>query len=324
MTELRENIPIDMRQAVEACDVRCEAILEEHLQKVEAQKTPSVIYHYTDEAGFLGILKSRRIRLTDMFGLNDPSELQYGLIHACEVLEEQSTTAHPAAAVFSKKFREVVGAKFCKVAHFFVACFSKSQDDLGQWRAYGNDGKGFALGFDGTLLENAFVQPGKESARGNATFHVNYDDSLLRSLHRQLVKEVLSLIGLPKGRDLNNMIINEFMKELSVVLGLHAIRASIFFKHKAYKNEEEFRFLQLRELNGSLEDLKQRVRNYSFIRFAEFDWMSKNQSVLREIFIGPAADQVAAKLFVQNCLRDNGFDEEKITIKCSTIPYRNA
>ncbi len=30
---------------------------------------------------------------------------------------------------------------------FFVASFSRAADDLGQWRGYGDDGRGFAVGF---------------------------------------------------------------------------------------------------------------------------------------------------------------------------------
>jgi hypothetical protein len=43
-------------------------------------------------------------------------------------------------------------------AHYFLGCFSADSDDLGQWRAYADNGRGFGLGFDTGLLEGAYVK----------------------------------------------------------------------------------------------------------------------------------------------------------------------
>ena len=42
-----------------------------------------------------------------------------------------------------------------QVAHFFVCCFSKAEEDLGQWRAYADNGRGYSIGFDAHMLEQA-------------------------------------------------------------------------------------------------------------------------------------------------------------------------
>ena len=36
--------------------------------------------------------------------------------------------------------------------HTYFCCFSESSDLLSQWRAYGNDGQGVAIGFNAKLL----------------------------------------------------------------------------------------------------------------------------------------------------------------------------
>ena len=43
-------------------------------------------------------------------------------------------------------FRAAVLAE--AASHFFICCFSGDSDDLGQWRAYDDNGQGFALAFD--------------------------------------------------------------------------------------------------------------------------------------------------------------------------------
>lgn len=310
-----------MLEAIEACYQKCEAIVDKFASKMEAEPTPATIYHYTDSAGLLGILESGKIWLTDMFGLNDPTELRHGVGHACEILAGEPQRGHPAAKIFAEKFNMLRDGGVEASAHFFVACFSRDEDDLGQWRAYGDNGGGFTIGFDGTLLEKAFVKQHDEYV--NATFPITYDDAALRDLHQQLVKEVLPLIPMPAGRDLSNGAINEFMKQLSISLSIHVIRAAVFFKHEAYKNEQEYRFLQIRGMDQPIDDLKHRTRRYSLVRFTDFDWKTKDQHALKEIIIGPAADENAAQLFAHNCLRAGGFDPKTVIVRPSKIPYRS-
>lgn len=67
------NVPADMLEVIEACYQRCEALVNSFASKLDAQPVPATVYHYTDSAGLLGILKSGKIWLTDIFGLSDLS-----------------------------------------------------------------------------------------------------------------------------------------------------------------------------------------------------------------------------------------------------------
>jgi hypothetical protein len=324
-TVIKSNVrvPADMVEAIERCHQRCEAIVNDFAREMDAQPAPSTIYHYTNSAGLLGILESGNVRLTNMFGLNDPSELRHGVSHACEILTREAQDGHPAAKIFAQNFSALKDQGVEASAHFFVACFSRDGDDLGQWRAYGDNGQGFAIGFDGGLLEQAFVKHTDGHVSGNATFPVTYNDVVLQSLQQKMVKEAIPLIAMPAGRSLSNAAINEFMKELSVHLSVPVIRAAIFFKHEAYKNEQEYRFLQIRGIDQTTDDLKRWARRHSLIRFAEFDWKTKDQSALREIIVGPAADESVARSFARECLRVGGFDPERVVVRPSRIPYRS-
>jgi Protein of unknown function (DUF2971) len=45
--------------------------------------------------------------------------------------------------------------RLADVVKFFALSFSATFDELGQWRAYADDGRGYALGFDTEKLEGA-------------------------------------------------------------------------------------------------------------------------------------------------------------------------
>jgi hypothetical protein len=81
----------------------------------------------------------------------------------------------PASAVKFEGF--LIDGGIEAAAHFFVSCFSAAGDDLGQWRAFADNGRGFALGFDAELLADAFVAASGLPTSSNQTFHVKYSDS---------------------------------------------------------------------------------------------------------------------------------------------------
>jgi len=208
-----------------------------------------------------------------------------------------------------------------QVAHFFVCCFSKAEEDLGQWRAYADNGRGYSIGFDAHMLEQAFIAkviPGP----GLMTFPVSYGEDELREMHRQLIAEVIPLISMPRGRNLPDEAINAYMTELSFSLSVPILRAALFFKHKAYSHEQEYRFLQLFVAGPAVPDLKYRARPHSLIRYREFDWRNAAPESLKQVMVGPAADRDTAFQFVESCLRKFCRTPECVSINSSRIPYR--
>lgn len=321
ITQEPPAIPSDMLAAIAECTKCCEEIVDEIGTHAETVRTPPIAYHYTDGPGLLGVLESGIIRMTDIFGLNDPTELLHGVQHAQEILIAEATKGYPAAKVFSRDFSSFLNS-LQRIAHMFVACFSHNGDDLGQWRGYGSNGHGFALGFDSELLEARFILHHGERVPNNSTFSIRYDDAALRAVHQRLVRKVLPLIGLPHGRRLDGSVVNEFMKQLSEQFSLYAVRAALFFKHPGYQNEAEYRFLHMRTIDDPLPDLKLRARGHSLIRFIEFNWKNTDQPMLREVVLGPALDEGAARPFVVECLRHAGVDPDGVRIWKSVIPYR--
>jgi hypothetical protein len=164
--------PSELLAAIESCHQQCEEILERLTGEFLEDGTPDRLYHYTDGPGLAGILESGSFRLTDIFDLNDPTEVRHGIEQAGRILAAQARRGHPAAKLFTEKFRRGLREGITELAQMFVACFTTDGDELGQWRAYADNGRGFALEFDGPQLEQAFVALAPETAT-HSTFPVS-------------------------------------------------------------------------------------------------------------------------------------------------------
>jgi hypothetical protein len=316
-----DAIPADMVAASEDFRVKGESIVDAFRSSLEQRPPPDTLYHYTTGAGLSGILCSGTIWLTDIFALNDPSELRHSVNHAIALLQLEARRGHPAAAIFAKQFAEIMAEAPSAVAHFFVGSFSQNGDDLGQWRAYGDNGHGFALEFDRDRLERSFVMPEGRVIESNSTFPISYDDAVVKGICTDLIRAVVPLVAMPHGRRLGNGAINEFMKGLSMQLGLFVLQTALYFKHEAYDDEAEYRFLQLRSINARLDDLKLRASKSSPIRYAEFPWFRLAPTALRQIVVGPAADFASAKHLAEQYLRAARLGDVKIAR--SEVPYRS-
>lgn len=153
----------------------------------------------------------------------------------------------------------------------------------------------------------------------NSTFHVTYEDVVLVDIHRQMIESMFALISLPRGKNLDAAIINSYMQELSVSLSVYALRASLFFKHKAYKHEKEYRFFQIHQADMPPK-VNQRYRSYELVRYREFDWKRLQADAIKKIIICPAAYCPKATRFAKDCLAT--FNLKNVETVCSDIPYR--
>src|SRR6266478_1775716 len=313
-------VPSDMRDAIIKFYSEAQEIIGSFLTKLESYQPPPLVYHYTDDTGLKGILQSGRIWLTDIFSLNDPSELRHSLSRAATILNEKAAAGPPETKIFATDFGALNRA-LPRSAHYFVCSFSEAGDDLGQWRAYADNGRGYALGFITQALEAAFGKGFEATTSTMAAFPVTYDDSTLDVIQRQIIERMFALVSLPRGRDLPKEVIAAYIVELSVALAVNVLHAGLFFKHEPYSNEREYRFLEVHRADVALE-VKLRSRPYSLIRYREFDWKAADPTVVKKIVIGPSANEETARPFAEDCLRQ--FISGKVEIVSSVIPYKAA
>lgn len=103
---------------------------------------PEVLYHYCPSPALPEILRTGLLWLTHQSGLNDLRETVWVVPFIKEQIQRRQTDA-------TKEFFTQVAQQFdlTALSEIFVASFSGDGDVLSQWRAYGMDGDGFAIGF---------------------------------------------------------------------------------------------------------------------------------------------------------------------------------
>lgn len=320
MDEPSTALPENLRAELARFFTDGDAVLTEFVDNLNAAPVPQTIYHYTDWAGLRGILETGTIRFGDIFYLNDPSELRHGVETALVILDEKGTTTKelPELSMFARQFRNILSSGVEAIAHFFVCCFSRNGNDLGQWRSYADNGRGYVLGFDGAALVKAFSA---DCGPNGQTFQITYPDERLKGMQRRLVDLVVPLVSLPRGQGLDEATLNEYMRELQMRLALLVLQSSILFKHPAYMHEDEYRMLQIFPV-GAVTDVKFRNRPYSLARYREYDWKRAAPDALQSIMIGPAADAENAKRFAKDLLRSFHPISKDMEIGESKIPYR--
>ncbi|MGA3262789.1 MAG: DUF2971 domain-containing protein [Terracidiphilus sp.] len=303
--ESKDEYPRDMQKALEKFRCEAEQIIgrdSPFVKSMTSQKPPVSIYHYTNDTGLKGILEHGTLWLSDISSLNDPSELKHGFEIAIKELEKMVADGPPESREFAKDLRSVdIKKKIHEAANFFICSFSLCGDDLGQWRAYADDGHGFVLEFDASALENEFAPD---------SFPLTYNDKKLAEIDRQIIAKMLHLSYLPTIKD-----------NLSIAFMIYTTNAAIYFKHPAYKNEMEYRFLEAFSIDAQ-PCVNWKPRRYSLIKYREYDWRSIASGALKRIIVGPAADQRKASQFAEKCL--HLFPKYgNVPIDYSSIPYRS-
>jgi hypothetical protein len=283
------------------------------------------LYQYTDAAGLEGIVKDQQMWFTSYTHLNDPSEIAYGMNIASELLSEIGQASDPRVGLFCNMVNDLFTHENLRGAFgFFIASFSRERDDLGQWRAYGDNGRGFALGLAPHLFaitdkhdrkphENIFVAP------------VVYGREAARQHHMPAIEQALRIVGsaiesaadIMDDRNVGMPFFDEMGKAL---IASQLIFNSLTIKHEAYKHEQEVRLIIVGEHKYLMPYIATRSRRGDIVPFIKSDMTIHEKGSIDEIVVGPAAapcaeDGVCALLRPFNNAADS-------IVRRSTIPYR--
>jgi len=116
-------------------------------KKVFPQQPPEIIFHYTTQKGILGIIENKEMWATQIHFLNDTNEIYLTFRLLDQELEKQIGKIQiPEIRNLLKKIKGYL--QLIDQKHICISSFCREGDLLSQWRGYGNQGKGYALGFD--------------------------------------------------------------------------------------------------------------------------------------------------------------------------------
>ncbi|MEY4879112.1 MAG: hypothetical protein RJB62_581 [Pseudomonadota bacterium] len=282
------------------------------------------LYHYTTARGLAGIIESQKIWFTDYRHLNDPSELVHGLNTAIETAKVLSEGQDARIQDLFKAFSNMLRLEhFEEYFDFYIASFSRVRDDLGQWRAYADNGKGFAIGFSAELFSISDKRP--DDKPPEFVSPVVYGDSAISERHALALSKMRGIFQdiLNSGVDLSSL---EVRMEFVGALIKRVIASPIIFncltsKHPAYEHESEVRLLIVGALGAFMPYVTTRLRGSEIIPYIPQPMLVQSRGAITEIVVGPAAPP-GTERDLGIMLKRFGLEYE-VEIKRSEIPYRS-
>ena len=278
--------------------------------RLGSSNSPALIYHYTNLEGFVGILQSRTLWLSDYSYLNDKRELMYGVEIIREVIAEmlQASPNIDVAELLQAWDREIIepSHRVC------IASFSAENDSLSQWRGYGS----IAIGIHPQHLPihayQAILRP------------VEYD----RDTQKKLSTAYISHITQMYEKDLSAGRLERIPEVYHRTDRL--VELAVFFKDSAFQPEQEFRLAYiedpetLKALNISSPPKRFRIAKSRLHPYVVSDELFPKNTQRRlleiqEVILGPETDELferSIREYLITCELPN------VKVRRSSVPYR--
>lgn len=240
-----------------------------------------IFYHYCSPETYLSICTGKRLRFSDLNSMNDYLEGSWGynkFIEVCnQLLESKETTLECV-----DKIDEVLHVS--SYMNLKLICsLSKSGDVLSQWRAYANNGNGFAIGFFAKNLNKMPIR----------VLDVIYDEDLQKKNLSIIITTLTKLYNIGEVKSFEDI-----CDELSVSIAR--------FKNPAFKEEMEVRLIHVATLdlsdkknpkhifnNGYVDgepvnyEIKYRMNDCVPTAYIDFDFCYKSDDPIAQVVLGP-------------------------------------
>jgi hypothetical protein len=282
------------------------------------------LYRYTDANGLKGIIENDEIWFTDYRYLNDPSELRHGIHLAHETIKAKLAKAKAVNANFlCEMMADLFTAEnFSDHLKFFIASFSRDRDELGQWRAYAGNGRGFAIGISKTMF--APTDPiNKDPLMNMVAGPVLYRDAVTKKRHAVAVDEVISIFEKATRYARKHLVQKDIFLGFSDRLAKETLASPLIWhcltcKNPSYSRENEVRAIILGSQTAFKGKVPVRIRKGEVVPYIKRPMGLRKANNVVEIVVGPAAP-MGAEDGVRTLLDQYNI---KARIDRSKIPYR--
>jgi len=309
------------------------------------------LYHYCSLETLISIISNKCLRLSDLSKSNDYMEIKW-IMNVLEEALDKSLKDEGIIINLREKYWYSDGVNnhieyllemmsYDVKQSSYIICFSQKGDLLSQWRAYGDDGRGVAIGFDSKLLYKA-------DSRKNDVYieDVLYDkEKQIEDIHLavynslEYMKELFEEDPLKVSDDFNKYFIEEFDAFCEVVCDELTI-LSCYIKNPAFKEEDEVRIFYSPTISLDEPSLIQKefsktsnfnnyvlkpinfcARKDQIIGHADLSFEKLIQKgIISEIIIGPSSRINADDVYY--LLTKFGYNSNDISIKQSEASYR--
>lgn len=315
----------------------------------------NVIYHYCSPDVFDLIIRNHTIRLSNIDKTNDYLEKEWGSRLIENVLNNElkrekievdlrksyfySENCHCHMDYLMESFM------YQRKKQTLVACMSLADDDLGQWRAYGRDGCGLAIGFD--------------YAKMGRIFNVNSIIAIKKVIYKKekQEKELANQVILPSIKYIKERFdrhicrctdsFSEYFEEefdAFTEVAEEPLACSVsYIKNPAFASEKEVRIIYQTNISGDykeedmidacrrkqdighkgqfvLSPLEYQFRNNNLISYADLSFENLiKDGIVHEVIIGPKSNICEEDL--KHYLLINGYGTD-VVIRKSKASYR--
>jgi hypothetical protein len=276
-----------------------------------------IVWHYTNGAGFLGILQSSTLFASQVSCLNDTTETKYATDLYKKAVAEliQERNEDQDAIGFLNKVLDYVKEEPDSPTHgtskFFVTCFSGDEDELTQWDRYAKP-NGYAIGF--------YVR-GLWREASSQIYRVTYDPQKQLAAAKKIATATLDFYreGLIGDR-LDDP--EEWGKLFFAAWDEWVYKLAPLAKDKKWQSENEFRLVH--ELKVSeFPNVRFAQKPKMMTRYLALDtpaWVKRRAHLLpiAKVWIGPGNHAAFSKISVQLLLEQMGYTAVPVkTTKCT-------
>ncbi len=245
------------------------------------ETVPSILYHYTSQKGFLGIIKSKTVWATDILFLNDTMEYKYSVDLAIEIIKERmkvppdkpprivlshinpekdkgASSTLPVPQIENRyeenwiehnmldDFRDII--QVFEKSHIFVFSLSEDGDLLSQWRGYCPHGNGYSIGFKTSAFGELMKAKGLKFVK--CIYKKKEQEKIVKNILDNYVIDIRS-----KFNELSNS--EDKRKDLLKAYLIRFLNIASKIKSESFEEEKEWRIVS------------QPLKETDFIKFRE-------------------------------------------------------
>ncbi len=283
---------------------------------------PGLIYHYCDASALLNIFRTNSLWATGTRYLNDTSELVSGLQNLPITAKHHLRTPTGRLLYQMTEVMRGVGVRMLSHAiggEIYVACFSEDPDILGQWRAYADDGLGFAIGFDARklrVLSNGDAKAGDIRRMIYTGDEQQIIDNLFEGMATR-IKPYLHLFKLNKEKA--GPFFSEARRWLSLRFSEALIELAFQCKHRSFREEKEWR------IRATEKNVQFRSSHGRIVPYTSLDMTSITDNKLmpvERIVMGPKLHRQDTERVLMYLAEEYGYGHSGFEIAQSESPYR--
>ncbi|MBM4054002.1 MAG: DUF2971 domain-containing protein [Planctomycetes bacterium] len=277
------------------------------LKKEFYEDIPLTLFHYTTQNGFLGIIDTKSLRMSDNKYLNDTTEYTYAVQLVKDELKKRKYNKlrnFLDINRFDKSFERI------KEEHpIFVCSFSEKEDLLSQWRGYSPSGGGFSIGFD----KSDIVRKKKKYREFNFVRCVYKNNDQRKFIRKFLDDSVCTFQKYDVSNEyLKSCFINNFFLMLLTIVPM--------LKHRSFREEREWRIVSnFRKIKST--KIKFREGKFVIVPYVEFKFANKHEKLkVSKIIVGPNPHMELSLKSVKSILVAQNVNCAHV--EPSIIPYR--